>query len=111
MSFKDRQDSKPNKEKVSAFKNRVFSLIILFVEKAKNLSPLMPLLTEESFTKDPDHFREIFKGMLNRDSIPSEELLKIVHFYKKLLLFKGKRDTNKFTEDFVKILRKIKSED
>lgn len=70
MNFKDQHESKPNKEKVSAFKNRVFSLIILFVEKAKNLSPIMPLLNEETFMKDPDRFREIFNGLLNRDSIP-----------------------------------------
>ena len=111
MNFKSKQESRPSKEKVSAFKNRVFSLIMLFVEKAKDLAPIMPLLNEETFMKDPDRFREIINGLINRGSIPSEELMTIVHFYKKLLLFKGKRDTQKYTEDFIKILRKIKSDD
>ncbi len=71
MNFKSKQESRPSKEKVSAFKNRVFSLIMLFVEKAKDLAPIMPLLNEETFMKDPDRFREIFNGLINRGSIPS----------------------------------------
>lgn len=46
MNFRDKNDSRPTKEKVSAFKNRVFSLLLLFVEKAKDLTPILPLLTE-----------------------------------------------------------------
>lgn len=109
MNFRDKNQSRPTQEKVSAFKNRVFSLLLLFVEKAKDLAPIMPLLTEESFTKDPNRFREILAVLINRDSLTSELLLNIARYYKQLLLFKSKKDTQKFSEDFVKILRKIKS--
>lgn len=55
--FKNKQNSQPNQNKVAAFKNRVFSLLLLFVEKAKDLSPILPLLTEETFMKDPERIR------------------------------------------------------
>lgn len=50
---KEKQDSHPTKEKVKAFKNRVFSLVMLFVEKAKNVSPLTDVLDQETFMKEP----------------------------------------------------------
>lgn len=109
MNFRDKNDSRPTKEKVSAFKNRVFSLLLLFVEKSKDLTPILPLLTEETFTKDPNRFREILTVLINRDSLSSELLLNIAKYYKQLLLFKNKKDSQKFSEDFIKILRKIKS--
>lgn len=109
MNFRDKNDSRPTKEKVSAFKNRVFSLLLLFVEKSKDLTPILPLLTEETFTKDPNRFREILTVLINRDSLSLELLLNIAKYYKQLLLFKNKKDSQKFSEDFIKILRKIKS--
>lgn len=110
-NIKDKQNSHPTREKVSAFKNRVFSLLLLFVEKAKDTSAILPLLTEDSFTKDADHLRELLAALLTRDAVPSELLLNIALYYQRLLLFKHQKDTHKFTEDFVRILRKIKSVD
>ena len=57
VNVKPKKESHPNKDKVFAFKSRVFHLLLLFVEKSKNLSHIMPLLTEESFMNDPNRLR------------------------------------------------------
>jgi hypothetical protein len=49
----DKEDDRPAKEKVQAFKSRVFQLLLLFVEKAKDLSPLLDNLTQEMFQREP----------------------------------------------------------
>ena len=66
---KPKQESHPNKENVSAFKSRVFHLLLLFVEKSKNLSHIMPLLTEESFMNDPNKLRELIIKAVNRNAL------------------------------------------
>ena len=57
INLQSKQDSHPTKAKVAAFKSRVFHLVSLFVEKAKNLEPLRSHLSEEAFIKDPNRLR------------------------------------------------------
>lgn len=110
MNFKDKGDSRPTKEKVAAFKSRVYHLLFLFVEKAKSLAPILPLLTEEAFVKDPSRLRELIIKIVNRSPSGSEDILRFAHIYKQLLLFKNKKESPKFGEDFIHILKKIKQD-
>ena len=106
--FVQRPDSKPTKEKVNAFKNRVFSLIMLFVENSKDFTPLTSLINEELYKQNSDKTREIINILVNKNALDEEKLKEISHFIKNLLLFKGKKDTNKYADDLIKTLKKIK---
>ena len=108
MNAQTKQDSHPTKEKVSAFKSRVFHLLLLFVEKSKNLSAISPLLTEEAFMRSPDQLRELIIKSVNRSALNIEDVLRFGHYYKKLLLFKSKKDSKKYGADFIQILKKLR---
>jgi len=105
---KEKKESHPTKEKVKAFKNRIFSLVLLFVEKAKNVSPLLEVMNQDLFMKESDKMRQLLSVLLNRGVLEQEKLKQIAGYYKNLLLFKVKKDSQKFGEDFIKILRKLK---
>jgi hypothetical protein len=107
MNLPGKQESAPTKEKVAAFKSRVFHLLLLFVEKTKDMAPIMPLITEEVFMSDPNRMRELAIKIANRCLFP-EDIHRFANLYKNLLLFKHHRENNKFGEDFVQILMKLR---
>mgnify|MGYP003427220037 CR=1 FL=1 len=84
---------------------------MLFVEKSKNLTPLTESLTKELFMKEPKRMRELLNGLLNRNAVDSSKLIEIAEIYKTLLLYKVTSDSQKYSEDFIKIIRKIITED
>ena len=109
MQLGQRKETQSTREKVSAFKNRVFSLLMLFVEKSKNTSILPPFISQDLFVALPDRSREIISVLLKRGCLSSEELLKIAEFYKNFLLYKTKKDVRRFSDDFTQILKKIQT--
>lgn len=50
---------------------------MLFVEKSKNTSILLPFINQELFVQLPDRARELITVLLNRGCLSAEELLKI----------------------------------
>ena len=61
--------------------------------------------------KEPNRMRELLNGLLNRNAVESSKLIDIAEIYKTLLLYKISKDSQKYCEDFIKILRKIFTED
>jgi len=55
--------------------------------------------------------RQVVNGLINRNGIEGESLVKIAEFYKNMLLFRNKNRNPVFAEDFLKIIRKISSSD
>ena len=51
--------------------------------------------------------RELLNGLLNRNAVDSSKLIEIAEIYKTLLLYKISKDSQKYSEDFIKIIRKI----
>jgi hypothetical protein len=96
---------------VAAFKSRVFGLLLLFVEKAKDLTPLFDNLTEEVFLKEPEKVQELFNRLLNHGAISGKRLHQIASYYKTLLLFRHSKVGQKLTEGFVRVVRQLHSED
>lgn len=107
-------DSQPTKTKVAAFKNRVFRLIKIYSEKAQNVNPLLESLSQETFSKQPTKMNEIVSILLNKHNIDFQaaQFTKLLDIYKVMLLYKTKGDIfNKLSETFVRMLKKILSED
>ena len=46
--------------------------------------------------------------VVNRSVIIPEDILKFASYYKRLLLFKNKKESQKYGDDFVQILKKLK---
>lgn len=103
----ERADSHPTKERVQAFKSRVFGLLLLFVEKAKDLSPLLDNLSQELFLQQPEKMQEIVSRILNRGALGCEKLQQLAEYYKTFLLFKTSRSSQLLTEGFVRVLRSL----
>jgi hypothetical protein len=82
---------------VNAFKSRVFGLLLLFVEKAKDLTPLFDNLTEEVFLKEPEKVQELLTRLLNHGAITGKRLHQIASYYKSLLLFRSSKGSQKIT--------------
>ena len=57
---------------------------------------------------NPNKLRELIIKCVNRNILNDDDLLRFAHYYKKLLLFKNKKDNQKFGEDFVIILKKLR---
>ena len=57
---------------------------------------------------DPNKIRELIIKAVNRNALNAEDLLRFAHYYKKLFLFKNKKDNQNFGEDFVNILKKLR---
>jgi hypothetical protein len=47
---------------------------MLFVEKAKDTSPLTDLINEELFKQEPERLRTILNGLIIRSAISSKKL-------------------------------------
>ena len=71
---REKEASQPAKQKVTAFKNRVFGLLMIFVEKSKDLTPLTEGLSQELFLKEPKRMRQLVNALLNRGVIDGERL-------------------------------------
>jgi hypothetical protein len=107
---KEKKDSNPTKERVKAFKSRVFGLLLLFVEKAKDLTPLFDNLSQELFIQEPERIQELINKLLNRGGVTPEKLEQIAVYYKTLLLFKSNKNNQKFTEGFIRVIRTLHNE-
>jgi len=55
--------------------------------------------------------RELLSSLANKGNLSLKMLHQIAEYYKIMLLFKLKNDIEKYSEDFVKILRRLRSED
>lgn len=84
---------------------------MLFVEKAKDLTPLFDNLTEEIFLKEPEKVQELLTRLLNHGAITGNRLNQIASYYKSLLLFRNSKGGQKITDGFVRILRQLYVED
>jgi hypothetical protein len=63
------------------------------------------------FIKEPKRMRELLSSLANKGNLSLKMLHQIAEYYKIMLLFKLKNDIEKYSEDFVKILRRLRSED
>lgn len=92
---------------MQAFKSRVFGLLLLFVEKSKDLSPLLNNLSQELFLQQPEKIQELVNRVLNRGGVSSEKLQQLAEYYKTFLLFKTGKNNQLFAEGFVRVLRTL----
>jgi hypothetical protein len=93
----EKANTQSNRAGVAAFKSRVFGLLLLFVEKAKDLTPLFQNLTEDIFLKEPEKVQEILTRLLNHSAISGDRLKQIATYYKTLLLFRHCKGSQKMT--------------
>jgi hypothetical protein len=80
----EKANTQSNRAGVAAFKSRVFGLLLLFVEKAKDL-------------KEPEKVQEILTRLLNHSAISGDRLKQIATYYKTLLLFRHCKGSQKMT--------------
>ena len=92
---------------MQAFKSRVFGLLLLFVEKAKDLSPLLNNLTQDLFLQQPEKIQELVSRVLNRGGVGSEKLQQLAEYYRAFLLFKSSKNNQLFAEGFIRVLRTL----
>ena len=102
-------DSHATQTKVAAFKSRVFKLIKLYTEKAPKLNPLLESISFEVFAREPEKMNEIVLMVLNKQpNLDKNSVHKLLEIYKIMLLFKAKPEvSNKLTETFVRMLKKV----
>lgn len=83
------KDSQPTKKKVAAFKSRVFGLLKIYCQKSPTLEPLLGVITEEAFMKDPERLNELVLLVLSKQRLEESQILGLIKIYKALLLHKN----------------------